>query len=140
MPGGGRPRRNVTSKYTASVDQDEEEEEHVAADPREDEELEVEPLTSRGVRAPSGWHRTPSRRLFEMTSQEGAMTGDGDGGGVCGEDAEGDDDDDLGCGDEEIAGGSTSIALAKPFQRGPTRLPSHLPVTDECPVIRPTGK
>lgn len=93
-----------------------EEEEHVAADPREDEdedeELEVEPSTSRGVRAPSG---------------------------VCGRDAEGDDDD-LGCGDEETAGGSTSTASAKPFQRGPTRLPSHLPVTDERPVIRPAGK
>jgi len=52
MPGGGRPRRNVTSKYMAPVDQDEEEEEHVAADPcedkDEDEELEVEPSTSRG--------------------------------------------------------------------------------------------
>jgi len=148
MPGGGRPRRNVTSKYMAPVDQDEEEEEHVAADPcededeDEDEELEVEPSTSRGVRAPSGRHRTPSRRLFETASQEGATTtttGDGDGGGVCGRDAEGDDDD-LGCGDEETAGGSTSTASAKPFQRGPTRLPSHLPVTNERPVIRPAGK
>jgi hypothetical protein len=54
-------------------------------------------------------------------------------------DAEGDDDD-LGCGDEETVGGSTSTALAKPFQRGPTRLPSHLLVTDERSVIRPAGK
>jgi hypothetical protein len=56
---------------------------------------------------------------------------DGDGGGVYGGDAEG---------DEETAGGSSSTASAKPFQRGPTRLPSHLPVANERAVIRPAGK
>jgi len=136
MPGGRRqrPHRQVRSQY-----QIRHEEQATAADDDEEEQL-VEPSTSRGVRAPSGRHRTPSRRLFEMASQEGATTTTiGDGGGVCGRDAEGDDDD-LGCGDEETAGGSTSTASAKPFQRGPTRLPSHLPVTNERPVIRPAGK
>jgi hypothetical protein len=104
----------------------------------DDEEREVEPSTRRGVRAPSGQHRTSSRRLFGTASQEGATTtttgdgdGDGDGGGVYGGDAEG---------DEETAGGSSSTASAKPFQRGPTRLPSHLPVANERAVIRPAGK
>jgi hypothetical protein len=98
----------------------------------DDEEREVEPSTRRGVRAPSGQHRTSSRRLFGTASQEGATTTTtGDGDGVYGGDAEG---------DEETAGGSSSTASAKPFQRGPTRLPSHLPVANERAVIRPAGK
>jgi hypothetical protein len=92
-----------------------------APDPPEDEagfdeELDVEPSTSRGWRPPSGRRHTPSRRLFE----QGATTtmtddsdddGGGDGGGGD------DDDDDLGFGDggEQTADTLTSSALGKPY-------------------------
>jgi hypothetical protein len=63
------------------------------------------------------------------------MTTTGDGGGGD------DDDDDLGCGDrgEQTPDTSTSSALSKPYQSGPSSLPDSS-LLSRRPVIRPVGK
>jgi hypothetical protein len=132
MPGGRKrlPKRTCPSLYGGRGKED--------VDVEEQAGREEESACSRCLR---------QRRLeFVMRTTTTTMTGDGGSGG--GDDDDNDDEGhDAGCGgggdddDDECDGAVVpSSGLRKPYERGPSTLPSQKPLPHQRKVIAPVGK